>query len=257
MNATAGGQDPHTLAGAYALDAIDDELERRRFEEHMGRCSECAQEIRGLTETVARMGLAAAVEPPPLLRERVMAEIGQVRQLPPVPPALPPAAVSRHDRAGGSRWWPRLVAVVAVAASVAAVAAGTVAIRAQDQLERARQANRDIAMVIAAPDARTTTAPAERGGSGTVIISRSRGGLVFLASGLAALPESRTYQLWQLAPGRIRSAGLLRPDAGGHTVPVVTAPDAGVTKVGVTVEPAGGSAQPTTVPLLLLDVPAT
>jgi hypothetical protein len=48
------------------------------------------------------------------------------------------------------------------------------------------------------------------------------------------------------------SAGLLRPDASGHTRPVI-APAVGRTdQVGVTVEPAGGSSQPTTPPALLL-----
>ncbi|MEV6864146.1 anti-sigma factor [Streptosporangium subroseum] len=256
MNATTGGHDPHTLAGAYALDAIDDELERRRFEEHLDRCAECAQEIRGLTETAARMGQAAAVEPPAWLKDRVMAEIGQVRQL---PPALTRTSASRRGRTGRSRWWPRVTAVVAAVATAAAVTVGVLAIQARNQLEQVRQANHDLTAVIAAPDARTITAPAAQGGAGTgtVIVSRSQDRLVFLAAGLAPLPQDRTYQLWQIAPGQIRSAGLLRPDTGGYTAPVVTAPDPGATQMGLTVEPAGGSTQPSTQPLLLVSMSAT
>ncbi|MFC4536542.1 hypothetical protein ACFO60_37720, partial [Sphaerisporangium dianthi] len=77
--------DPHTLAGAYALHAVEDADERLGFEEHLSRCPECEQEARGLREAAARLGAAPAVEPPARLRERVMAEIGLVRQLPPVP----------------------------------------------------------------------------------------------------------------------------------------------------------------------------
>ena len=111
--------------------------------------------------------------------------------------------------------------------------------------------------MLTAPDSRTATASTRQGGRGTVVVSRSRGKMVFLAAGLADLPDGRVYQLWQLAPGQIRSAGLLASDAAGHTLPVITAPGAGVAKIGVTVEPAGGSAQPTTRPLFLVDLPAT
>ena len=92
--------------------------------------------------------------------------------------------------------------------------------------------------------------------TGTVIVSRSQDRLVFLAAGLAPLPQDRTYQLWQIAPGKIRSAGLLRPGTGGYTAPVVTAPAPGATQMGLTVEPAGGSTQPSTQPLLLVNMPA-
>ncbi|MEV4008792.1 hypothetical protein AB0K37_42050, partial [Actinomadura sp. NPDC049753] len=38
--------DLHALAGAYALDAIDDAGERRSFEEHLAGCETCATELR-------------------------------------------------------------------------------------------------------------------------------------------------------------------------------------------------------------------
>ncbi|WP_084959217.1 anti-sigma factor [Thermoactinospora rubra] len=234
--------DPHTLAGAYALDAIDDDLERRRFEQHLAECAECAHELATFAETAARLGQAMAVEPPPGLRANVMAAIGQVRQ-------LPPAVASPGARRRRIGWAPWLAAVAAVAAVVLAV----VAVRAQDQVERLEAANRQVAAALAAPDARVATAAAERGGRGTVVISREEGRLVFVAEGLPALPEDRTYQVWQIAPGRIRSAGLV----GAEAATMVLAPAPGVSSVGVTVEPAGGSPQPTGTPLLLVEVPAT
>ena len=47
----------HTLAGAYALDAVP-EADRARFERHLAGCDACAQEIAGLRETTARLGVA-------------------------------------------------------------------------------------------------------------------------------------------------------------------------------------------------------
>ncbi|MCT9934620.1 anti-sigma factor [Planotetraspora sp. A-T 1434] len=245
-------RDPHTLAGAYALDAIDHDTDRLRFEHHLARCAECAQELRGLVETAARLGQAAAVEPPAALRERVMAEIGQVRQLPPL---LLPGS-SGPGPSPFTRWWPRLAAGLAAACLIAAVALGAVLIQTRDQLEQARAGNRQIAAVLAAPDARTVTGSGVdgHGATGTVVVSRSQGRLVFASSGLAALPDGKTYQLWEITSGRMRSAGLLRPDASGAIPPVVAAGAGRADQVGLTVEPAGGSAQPTTRPLLLLDL---
>ena len=53
-----GGTELHTLAGAYALDAVSD-ADRARFEQHLARCAECVQEIRGLRRI-----------PPPLQPQR-------------------------------------------------------------------------------------------------------------------------------------------------------------------------------------------
>ena len=68
----ARARDGHTLAGAYALDAISDR-DRDRFERHLAGCAECAQEIAGLREATALLGAAAAEPLPAGLKERVLA----------------------------------------------------------------------------------------------------------------------------------------------------------------------------------------
>ncbi|MFE3450421.1 anti-sigma factor domain-containing protein [Nonomuraea sp. NPDC059194] len=246
-----GGQDVHTLAGAYALDAIDDEVERRRFEAHLDGCDDCAREVRGLTETSARLGLAMAAPPPPELRSRVMAEIGQVRQLPPVV-TRPGSRRGFARRTVGAR----VAKVVAAASVAAAVALGVLAYQARTELDQMRTATRQVEAVLAAPDARRASVKEGQGVAGTVVLSRSAGRMVFIASGLAQLPEDKTYQLWQLSPGQAHPAGLLRPDDTGYTAPTLAVPISGATSVGLTVEPAGGSAAPTTTPLLVMDLPA-
>ena len=49
----------HELAGAYALDALDD-AERERFERHLARCSSCTEDIRQMTSTATAMVSSAA-----------------------------------------------------------------------------------------------------------------------------------------------------------------------------------------------------
>jgi anti-sigma factor RsiW len=71
--------DLHTLTGAYAADALS-ETERLAFERHLDACPACAQEVRELTETAARLGSAVAVPPPAALWERVRAEAAATRQ---------------------------------------------------------------------------------------------------------------------------------------------------------------------------------
>ncbi|MGW2161920.1 anti-sigma factor [Nonomuraea sp. NPDC001699] len=253
MKAAGNGFDPHTLAGAYALDAISDEGERRRFEQHLARCAECARETVTLRETAARLGVAVAVEPPPGLRERVLSEIDQVRQL---PPEVPPAPHTRRPW----RAWPAAVGMAAALAMVAWL--GVTSVQVRQELQLAQRTEQRIAAVLSSDDARTVTGavagPSAGGGHGrgTVVMSRSQGALVFWAAGLGDPPAGRVYQLWQLAPGRITSAGLLVPSRSGGTLPVLSTIGSDVGQVGVTVEPTGGSRQPTSTPFLLLDLPA-
>jgi anti-sigma-K factor RskA len=251
--------DLHTFAGAYALDALPDE-DRRLFEGHLDRCAACAAEVRGLQATAARLGAAAAEPPPPRLRAAVLDQIGQVRQLAPARSGDPSDAPGRREAARrGVRWsrW-RLkisagLAAAAVAASVAvAVVANNAADRTHQRLEQAEAANRAVAAVLSAPDARTVASPVAGGGTATVVVSRSRGQIVFAPAGLGPLPLSHTYELWLMGPGGVRPAGLLRPDPAGRTAPVIAGGLQDGDRVGLTVEPAAGSAQPTTDPVVIV-----
>jgi anti-sigma-K factor RskA len=79
----------------------------------------------------------------------------------------------------------------------------------------------------------------------------SNGKAVFLATGLPPVASDRTYQLWVMAPGHTTSVGLLgRGQSAQRLVPDVAPGDT----IGVTVEPAGGSRQPTTSPLVAIPV---
>src|SRR6266851_2301665 len=75
--------DPHTLAGAHALDALSEE-DRERFERHLGVCESCRAEAASLRDAAGRLAEATAAMPPPRLRGQVLAEAGRTRQQPPV-----------------------------------------------------------------------------------------------------------------------------------------------------------------------------
>jgi anti-sigma-K factor RskA len=236
--------DLHVLTGSYALDAVSD-AERDEFERHLQHCPTCEAEVRGLRETAARLALACAMTPPSRMERRVLAAAYQTRQLPPLPADRPRRALPRRW-AFPRRALPRRLAVLAAAASVAAaVALGITQLSAQHQLDQARATA--IARVVTAPDAHVETARTSAGGSVTVVTSAVLREAVVSTSGMASLPSGRVYQVWVLSPSGARSAGLMH---GSSLLAAIRPGD----RIGITVEPAGGTARPTTTPVAVLPV---
>lgn len=243
-------RDVHALAAAYALNALD-AGERERFERHLRACQPCTDEVRGFTATVTALGMAAATAPPPGLRQRVLAATAVTRQLPPSV-----AERTQSSPARRSPWMLRLALGAGAAGLAAAAALSVVVVTTQDRLTTAQHQNDAIAAVLAAPDAAIASAPTTAGGTTTVVASVRAGKIVFTSSGLPSLPSSKVYELWFLGPGNARRAGLVPPASGGHTAPVLASGLATGDKIGVTVEPAGGTSAPTTAPIVVMTLPA-
>jgi len=229
----------HVLTGSYVLDAVSD-AERKEFERHLQHCATCDAEVRGLRETAARLARTCAMTPPARMEQQVLAATYRTRQLLPLP-ADRPHRIPRIPRI------PRRVAVLAAAAGVAVAAGlGITQLSAQHQLDQARATA--IARVVTAPDARIDTAPTSAGGSVTVVTSAALHESVVSASGMASLPSGRVYQVWVMSPSGARSAGLIH---GSSLLASAVRPG---DRIGITVEPAGGTAQPTTTPVAVVPV---
>ena len=226
----------HTLTGAYALDAVSD-VDRAEFERHLGECSACRQEVEELRATGARLGVAAEVAAPPELKLVVLADVARTRQLPPRVPV-----VRKLSRA--KTWQLRVALFGAAAAAVVAVVVAGV------QTTTVPQQKAD--PVLAAPDA--TAIQSSGQGSATLVVSRSRNQAVLLASGLPALDAAHVYQVWLIGKGGAHSAGLMQPESPDRMRPMATALPAGVDRIGITVEPAGGSPGPTTPAVTRIDL---
>jgi anti-sigma-K factor RskA len=243
--------DLHSLSGAYALDAIEAGPERDRFTRHLSRCQSCASEVRGFREVGTALAFAAAAEPPAELRMRVLAAAARTRQLPP--------EVSTHVRPRRTRarvpWVPWLSGVVATASIVVAVLFGFAQAHTRDELNQVRAENQAISLLLSAPGAQLLTHEVTNGGVATVVLAADRHELAVVTTGLPALPSGKVYQLWLIGKPKTVSAGLLPAAKNGQTPAVLAT---GVVKgdtLGLTVEPAGGSAQPTTTPILALPLP--
>jgi anti-sigma-K factor RskA len=252
--------DVHTLTGAYALDALD-ATERDDFERHLAECQECSREVAELRLTANRLGAAVSEQPSDLLRQRVLAEISRVRQEPPAGPRLVAIRTGQRFR-GANRW---AIGITSAAAAIALALAGTfgvAALRAEHELGDAKQALSSAAaryapvgQVLSEPDAQTVTATGPSGGNATVMMSKTLDKGIFLAFNMPPTPANKTYQAWAIGDAGARSLGVLVSAGNNSTAPVVMNTLGGATKIGVTVEPAGGSKQPTTTPLMLFDLP--
>lgn len=265
--------DLHTLTGAYALDAVDD-LERRAVERHLADCEACREEVRGFRETAAALADGVALAAPAGLRERVLAQARTTAQLPPVqrgPSVAVPDVVGTAQTDGGSlRGRDRVVRhrapvrpgrlVAAAVAAVLALGGGTVGVvqyrAAQDLREKQAVAlaqEREVAAVLGDPARRFVSGPVSSGGRVTVALASGRA--VVLADGVTALPADRTYQLWVVRPEGISSLGLgpAASAAAGSWARPVTGLRPGDT-VAVSVEPRGGSRQPTTTPVAAVEL---
>jgi anti-sigma-K factor RskA len=207
----------HELTAGYALDALD-ETERIAYERHLAHCERCQQELAELAASAASLAFAVEpAEPPPGLRERILETARAER--PNVVPLRPSAGT----------WVLRGVAVAAVAAAVA-LAVWNVSLH--DRLDRAQGA---------------LTAADLTGAAGSVVVGPSGQGTLVVA-GLKPTEPGKTYEAWVIQNGKATPAGVF---AGGKTAVVhlkLRVPHGAI--IGVTVEPAGGSAQPTTHPIV-------
>lgn len=245
--------DLHTLTGAFVLHALTDD-ERTEFERHLEACEACAQEVSELAATAGRLARAVSVAPPAHMKAEVLRRAATVRQL---PPHIPPSG-----KTGGGSGRGRQLSRFALAACLAAAAAfGGIAVwqhqRADEAGMREQQAQRrseELAKVLAAPDAKASTARLSDGATGTVVVAKSLDQAAFVAAKMPEPPSGKVYQLWFNDDGSMRSAGLMDPARRTEAV-LLDGPVDEASGIGITVEPAGGSEQPTSDPLALMNFP--
>jgi Anti-sigma-K factor rskA/Putative zinc-finger len=255
--------EPHTLAGAYALDAVAGQ-DRARFERHLASCPACARELAELREATSRLASAVATEPPGDLVRRAAAAASRTPQLPPAPGPVERWRARRAGqlRSGAGRLPARppralrarlALALAAVFLAVAA-ASGAIALTTEHQLGAAELRDHQIAQVLTAPDAVMLTARADPRGTATVVMSHRHRSLVLTTAGLPPLPAGHRYQLWLMGPSGDRPAGLLPAAHGGMTGPVIATGLAAGDWIGLTIAPAAGSPRPASAPVLMLNL---
>ncbi|HZT53743.1 MAG TPA: anti-sigma factor [Gaiellaceae bacterium] len=208
----------HDLAAGYALDALSPD-EERLFEAHLAHCPSCQAAVAAFVETAAELAFASPpVQEPAELRDRILAaarrEGGTVVAIRP-------------------RWAYPALAAAAVAACLA-IGFGVWAAVLQS-----RQAS--VAALRGIP---------VRGAAGSIVVG-PHGEAALVVSGMAPPPAGKTYELWVMRGAAAEPAGLFAPHGKGTVVVRLTRRVPRGARVGVTVEPAGGSPRPTTRPIVV------
>jgi anti-sigma-K factor RskA len=122
----------------------------------------------------------------------------------------------------------------------------------QHQVQEDQQHSRVITAVLTARDATMLSARVTTGGTATIVMSAREHALVFAAARLRPLPPSRCYELWLMGPRGDQPAAMLPAPQHGMTGPVPASGVKADDRLGLTVEPAGGSSRPTSPVILLL-----
>jgi anti-sigma-K factor RskA len=271
----------HLLTGAYALNALD-EQERAAFERHALAAEETREEVRGLSETAALLAYGTpAAAPPPELKSKVMASIRNTRQLP-ADAVVSDLAAARGRKprsrevggrlarrgfgaAGGAgpgrarsttavRW----LGAAAAALFVAAAALGGWAVglaneqhRTQQQMQALAQEHAEVMALLMAPDSKVIPGRMPDGAVVTVALSAQSGKGAVITQNLPELAEGQVYELWLINGNSAKPAGMVSPGQPGRTDMTMLPDVAGATHLGITVEPVGGSPQPTSAPVMV------
>jgi anti-sigma-K factor RskA len=221
-------EDVKALIGAYVLGAVPPQ-EVSSIRAHILSCDECMAEADELSEAADSLSLTVEpVSPPFGFTQTVLERVAQERDVAPTP------GTTRN------RWRP-IVALSYAAVAVFAVVMSAIALDARQDAEVNRRA------VTALLDA--VQGIELRGEAGVAKVVPGEAGAVFVATGLEDLPGGRTYQLWLLRDGTPVSAGTFDVSEGVVVLRTTRSPDA-FDGAAVTVEPSGGSPQPTTDPVM-------
>jgi anti-sigma-K factor RskA len=210
---------------------------------------QAAAEYAAMLDDVTALAESVAEAPPPRLRATVLEAVASETQVgataaPPVsdlaPPLQPPAPAQPHIAPvvpiHRRRWW---VPATAVAAAIVIVGGALIVTRDADA-----PTDDMMAEVLAADDAVTVELDGELGEL-QLVKSAEVDATVLMGEGIDAPEAQQVLQLWAIADGPPASMGTFVPDDDGHVAFVMEGTEPDGVQYAVSVEPEGGSEQPT------------
>jgi anti-sigma-K factor RskA len=262
---------------AMPLNSLSPE-EAVAFERHLAESEQARIEAAELGDTAVALGLATApVQPSAALKDQLMARLASTPQLPPLPVAeaapardarpatdaapaapAPPAASAPPTRTGAAERARKrrlqgpggfaLAAAVAIVLFVGGAFVGQV-FNTNQFVQRQGAA---LAQINAAPDSQRAATTTKEGHAATLVWSGELGLSALMIKDLPALPGDKDYQLWYINSAGALSAGTFDSTGTGTVWRVLDGTMKAGDQVGVTVEPKGGSAQPTSDPIVAI-----
>ena len=231
------------LKDAYALGALP-EQERRELEEYLAAHPERQAEIDELGNVASLLALSPQEqEPPPELRRSIMDVVEAEAQRPP--------ARTRSWLAGVRELLSvKNLALAAAALLVIGLFSWNMLLQGQVQDLQGQvaslqesQESRMVALV--------GTGAAQQAQVEVILIKDQKA--VLTAEDMPSVPKNKTYQIWVIEGDVPQPSGLFKPD-GGTVAAVVEKPLDEDDVIAITIEPDGGSQQPTTDPMLTAKV---
>jgi anti-sigma-K factor RskA len=240
------------LKDAYVLGALPEE-ERLEFEQYLVAHPDLQEEVEALGTVAGLLAFSPQEqEPPPELRRRIMAtvEAEAVR---------PPEGVHPHTRRRS--WLAGLWEAVGVRDLALAVAAVLViglfswGVLLQGEVRDLQGRVQSLQGQPQGPQMIALGGAGTEQGARAEVVTLEGDRAVLVAENMPPAPEGKTYQIWVIKGDTPKPSGLFEP-RGDSVAAVVENPVEGADAVAVTIEPEGGSKEPTTDPMLIGKVKA-
>jgi anti-sigma-K factor RskA len=222
------------LLPAYALGSLEAE-DLGRVEEHLLTCWICRDESRAFETVADQLSFATPrAVPSSDLKDRLMQRVQTTR--PKEQERISPQKTTRP-------WLERLLPVWGLASLVlilALAASSLVLWQRVNRLEFATSPGGMQAVPLSPPDTASSA-------TGFVLISADGEDGALVVDGLPALGENQQYQVWLIRNGQRTSGAVFSTDEKSYGGTRIRAPRplTDYSAVGITIEPAGGSEQPT------------
>ncbi|MEO5797869.1 MAG: anti-sigma factor [Gemmatimonadales bacterium] len=248
----------HELVEEYVLDLLDDG-EKAEFETRLATDAALAQSVAAAREALAASALSTPVLPPPDLKARVMAKaVPHAVEVVPEEARVLKLPVARRSMAPlwlGAALAASLVAIVKLSSDLANERAASAEARATLAQSSIQMQQRDSTIArLTSPEVELVTLVSTGAVKPSIkaYVDTKRGRMVLAVTSLEAVPTGKTYQLWFIETGKPPMPSVtFETDASGHRiltdVPLPTGP---WSVAAITVEPTGGSAAPTSAPIL-------
>lgn len=222
---------------AYAIGALDPG-EVAALEAHLSACGICRDELSAYRSVSDAMLLSVRPQKPPAaLRRHLQERISNSRKV-----VRPKFSWSFAQISIG------FAVIFLLALSTFSFLQMQQLTRQQEQLTRQMQTSQIALAALAYPETQTLPLSGENI-TGTLLLAREQNVAVIIAWDLPALQSSQTYQIWLIDPqGKRTSGGIFTPQVElPYTSVQVFSPESlsGFIGIGVTIEPSGGSPQPT------------
>jgi len=228
---------------AYALGCLEPD-EQKHIAAHLEQCSACREDLRAYQEVVGQMAYASPeVEPPKRLKGAILNQA--VRQSAERPAQVRGTASKPWGNAAAAFFANlgrmRMPAWGLVSLALIAILAVSNLVLWQRGNEQPTAESRTFRVVELAGD------EADASMVGLVVISPDGRYGTLVVNGLDILPADKQYQLWLTTGDRRDSGGVFSVSRTGYGALEISAPQPlrDYARVGITVEPFGGSPGPT------------